>query len=285
MQGSCPEGDIISVSILKRNGGAASPVGSHPCGPLLLQGLDAGSYALYAVSDRRNGNLQTTVSGAVTFEVVDKNLNINVVLQPNLIIEGQLTIAEGAAAPRLLPRITTRPFDLITGAQTAPESTIFWAPDQRHFQLAVSARTQSLVVADPSGAYVKEIRYNGTPLRGSTLPVGAGKLEIMVDDKFGSLALSATDGSRGVPASILILKDPTTLEEMRITGLFTRNTGPDGTLPATQLAPGDYRVVAFSSTAKFHEPGVIERALSTAQRITVSPGGTQTVSIRVNEGR
>ncbi len=56
-------------------------------------------------------------------------------------------------------------------------------------------------------------------------------------------------------------------------------------LPATRLAPGDYRIVAFSAAANIHEPGVIERALSSAQRITVNPGGTQTISIRVTDGR
>ena len=286
MQGSCADGDVVGITVLKRNGGLGSPSGSYPCGgELLLRGFDPGSYALYAVSDRRNGNLQTTVSGATSFEVTDKNLDATIALQPNMLIEGQLTLADGVAAPRIVPRITTRPFDLVPGAQTAPESTIFWAPDQRHFQLAVSSRTQSLVVADPIDAYIKEIRYNGTVLRGSTLPVGAGKLEIIVDDKFGSLALTATDGSRAVPASVLILKDLMTLEEARVIGLSTRNTGPEGTLPTTRLAPGDYRIVAFSAAAKFNEPGVIERALSTAQRITVSPGGTQTVNIRVTDAR
>ena len=292
MQGNCTEGDSVDLSVLRRDGGTASLLGTVPCsGELLIQGFDPGSYFLYASSEQRNGNLANTVSGAVSVEVVDKNLNISLPLQPNVVIEGQLTIANRANAPRLLPRITARPFDLIPRAQLASDTAILWAPDQRHFQLAVSPRTQTLVVSDPDGGYVREVFYNGTPLRGSTLPINPGasshKLEIVVDDKYGSLAGSVTDGSRGVPAMMIILKDFTRVEDLYILGTFSRPTGPDEGMPAAQLAPGDYRVLAFTAAQqmRIHEAGVLERMLSTAQRVTVSPGSAQTVTIRLSDLR
>ncbi len=36
MQGGCADGEVIAISILKRNGGLASPLSSHPCGSQLL---------------------------------------------------------------------------------------------------------------------------------------------------------------------------------------------------------------------------------------------------------
>jgi hypothetical protein len=289
MTGPCAEGESVRVWILKRNGGRAPSVGSHPCsGELLLRGFESGSYVLYASSEQRNGKLDTTVSGATSIEVVDKNLNATLSLQRNVVIEGQLIVPEGVTQ-RFLPRITARPFDLLPGAQTDLETSIAWAPDQRHFQLAVSPRTVSLLVGENAGTYVKEIRYNGTPLRGSTLPINPGvathKLEITVDDKFGSVAVSVTDGSRGVQGSVFLVKELTRIDDLPVLGFFSRQTGADGTLPATQLAPGDYRVIAVADAQKIHEPGVLERALSTGQRVTVSPGGTQTVTIRVTDLR
>ncbi len=286
MVGSCSED--LRVSVLRRNGGPALSLGSHPCGSdLLLRGFEPGSYVVYASTDRRNGSLQSTVSGAASIEIVDKNVNIALALQPNVVIEGQLTIPDGVAAPRILPGLNARPFDLIAGAQAGADTTILWAADQRHFQLAVSPRTQSLLVRDVEGPYVKEVRYNGTPLRGSTLPinpgVGSHKLEIVMDDKFGTLAASVTDGSHGVQASVLAVKELTRVDELFF--LDARATGPDGNLPAMRLAPGDYRVIAFIDTRKINEPGVLERALSTSQRVTVAPGGAQTISLRVTELR
>ncbi len=289
---NCPEGEAIRLSVVQRNGGAASAVGPFPCGKnFLLRGFDSGSAVLYAMSERRGGDLSTTVSGVASVEVVDKNLSVTIPLQRNVVIQGELIVADGAKAPRLLPRITSGPFDLLAGTRVSGDSAILWAPDQRHFQLAVSPRTQSLNVYQPEGAYIREIRYNGVALRGSTLPINPGvaghKLEIVMDDKWGSLAVSVTDGSRGVPASVLIVRDTLRVEDLADPTTFTRDTGADGTLSAVQLGPGDYRVLAVASAQarRMHERAVLERLLSTAQRVTVSPGGSQTVPIRVSDVR
>ena len=292
MQGSCAEGEALRVSILTRNGGAASALGSFPCNSeLLLRGLDPGSYAVYASSDRRNGRLESTVSGVASFTIGEKNLKVSVPLQRNVIIEGQLTMVEGVAAPRILPRIVTRPADLLVGALAENDGLLQWAPDQIHFQLAVSPRAQNLIVSD-SGPYVKEIRYNGTPLRDATLPINAGavahKLEIVMDDTYGSLAGSVTDGSRpALDVQILIVKDSARVDNMALQPPGYVTTGPDGNFPATRLAPGEYRAIAFLRTqqTKIHEAGVLTRLLSTAQKITIAPGGTQTVTIRLSDVR
>ena len=293
LQGTCAEGETVRVSVLKRDGGRAAP-GSFPCAnELLLRGLDPGSYALYVSEERRSGGIENTVSGAATFEVLDKNLSVRLPLQRDVIIEGQLTLAEGVTAPRVVPRIVTRPADLVSGAQTESETLVRWTPDQQHFQLAVSPRAQSLAVSEfPGGPYVKEIRYNGVPVRGSTLPINPGaashKLEIVLDDKYGSLAGSVTDGSRTVAdAQVIIMKDSARLEDLGAQPPGFAVTSASGSFPAARLAPGDYRIVAFprEQQRKIHEAGVLERLLSTAQRVTVTSGGTQTVTVRLSDVR
>jgi len=185
----------------------------------------------------------------------------------------------------------TRPADLLVGALAENDGLIQWAPDQIHFQLAVSPRAQNLVVSDP-GPYVKEIRYNGTPLRDSTLPINAGtaahRLEIIFDDKYGSLAASVTDGSRPAPdVQVLIVKESARVDNMALQPPQYATTGPDGNFPATRLAPGDYRALAFprAQQSKIHEAGMLTRLLSTAPKITIAPGGTQTVTIRLSDVR
>jgi hypothetical protein len=154
-----------------------------------------------------------------------------------------------------------------------------------------SPRTQTLNVSDPADTYVKEIRYNGTPLRGTTLPINPGsaahQLEIIVDNKWGSLAATVTDGSRGVAAGVLITKEGARVEELRDTPTSVRSASANGTLASMRLAPGDYRVIAFAPEAaqRIHEPDVLRRALAAAQRVTVSPGGSQTVALRVSDLR
>lgn len=292
VQGNCAEGDLINLSLLQRNGGSATSLGTFACSSeLLLRGFDPGSYVLYASSERRNGDLATSVSGVAPIEVVDKNLSVTIPLQRDVLIDGQVTIVDGANTSRVVTRISARPFDLMPGARLEGETAIRWAPDQRHFQLAVSPRTQNLIVSDPIGSYVKEIRYNGTPLRSSTLPINPGatahKLEIVMDDKWGSLAATVTDGSRGVPAAVLIVKDTTRVQDLGALPTIFRTIGQDGAMPATQLAPGDYRLIAVAAaqSQRIHEGGMLERLLSAAQRVTVSPGGAQTVTIRVSEAR
>jgi hypothetical protein len=182
---------------------------------------------------------------------------------------------------------------LIAGARSGNESAIQWAPDQRNFRLAVLPRPQALTaVGFSAGPYIKEIRYNGTPMRGSILPINTGstthKLEIIMDDKYGSLAGSVTDGSRAVAAAqVMIVNESARVEDLAALSPSFASTTGNGTFPAIRLAPGDYRAIAFPSAqqTKIHEAGVLERLLSTAQRITVAPGGTQTATLRLSEIR
>lgn len=299
LQGSCPEGETVRLSLLRRNGGAASSLGSFPCNAEpLLAGFDPGTYALYAFSDKRGGDLATTVSGLASFEVTDRNLSVTIPLQPNVVIDGELSTEEGVVAPAVqrsiaLLGMTGRPIDMLPGAYVQNELLLRWAPDQRHFQLALPPRPHTFNFTDASaGAYAREIRYNGTPVRGAVIPVNSGatahSLEIILDDKFGSIAGSVTDGSRPAPGvQVLIVKDGVPIDAWDPRMPRSLTAGADGSFPATRLAPGDYRIFAFppAQQSKMHEAGPLTRLLSAAQRVTIPAGGTQTVTIRLSDVR
>jgi hypothetical protein len=59
---------------------------------------------------------------------------------------------------------------------------------------------------------------------------------------------------------------------------------PDGGFSLTQLPSGDYRVFAIESAqrSQLNLPGVLERILSGAKKVTVA-SGTQTIEIRLSD--
>lgn len=187
--GACQENETVRLHILKRDAGrVAAPIGKVSCNTdILLRGFEPGSYALYAISDHQGGrdDMDAAVWGVSTFDVKDKNVESDILLQRVTVIEGQLTLAEGAAAPRVTPRISTRPIDLIAGAEPPDETFLLWRED-RKFHLALAPRPQRLTVTPFSdGPIVKEIRYNGSPIRDGILnPTGGpAKLEIVMGAK------------------------------------------------------------------------------------------------------
>lgn len=189
LSGACQENETVRLHILKRDAGrVAAPIGKVSCNAdILLRGFEPGSYTLYAISDHQGGreDMDDAVWGVWTFDVKDKNVESDILLQRVIVIEGQLTLAEGAATPRVTPRISTRPIDLIAGAEPPDETFLLWRED-RKFHLALAPRTQRLTVTPFSdGPIVKEIRYNGSPIRDGILnPTGGpAKLEIVMGAK------------------------------------------------------------------------------------------------------
>lgn len=94
-QGTCPEGESMRVTLFRAS---ASISGTHPCGSeLLMRGLAPGSYHLYAVSDWQGerDNVENAAWATAQFEISDKNLEVTLVPQRGVVLEGQLVAAEG----------------------------------------------------------------------------------------------------------------------------------------------------------------------------------------------
>ncbi|MEP6960507.1 MAG: carboxypeptidase-like regulatory domain-containing protein [Acidobacteriota bacterium] len=290
LDASCAPGELVKLSILKAN---ASPVDldTYPCGSqVLLRGFDPGAYAIYAVS-RYQGNrpdMENAVWGSAPFAIADKNASVAVLLQHGIVIQGEVKLSEGARALLSDPVVSTRPTDVLAGAQPDRETFVRWGNDHE-FVLATSLHAQSLSVQTlsmaGSSAYVKEVRFNGAPLRELILlPTSTpGKLEIIVDDKRSSVAGTVTDGSRSIAGAYVLAVRENTPPEANPFMLSTATGG----FNSGSLTPGDYRIfaVAAEQRDRIHEPGVLDRVLSSAQKFTLAPGASQVLTVRISDAR
>ncbi len=289
----CTEDDQIKLTLLKRSGGKGTSLGRFECGSqVLLRGLDPGSYALYAVSSHQGGrdDLEAALTGVGLFEIADNNVAVLVPLQPISVIEGQLVLGEGVSKTQVTPRISTRPVDVMPGAEALDETFLVWG-DNGHFRLGVTPYAQRLGVSPFAGQhYVKEVRFGGAPLSDMVLPAGAGgpqKLEIVLSDqKRGAMGV-VMDGARpAADAVVLVIPEGRSSRELAAAPPFNIVTNAQGNFSA-DAAPGEYRIVAVTRDGreKLNQPGVMDHALATAQRVTIPAGSTQSFEVRLLDPR
>ena len=277
-QGDCPLGESVRVALLKRGqqpSREARADAAFACGSeLLVRNVDPGSYVLYAVSDWQGerDHVENTVWGLAPLEVVDKNLDVSIPLQRGVILEGQLVAAEGLNALPEHPGITAQSGEVIDGARPIAEQFIEWGEDGK-FRMAIPARPQ-IISARTSGAYVKQVRYNGIALPDMILPVnpgtGAHHVEIVFDDKYGSLTGTVLEGTRPAPQSILILQRE---------GSDSQESAPveAGTIRMQALVPGEYRVMAIRQDVMASRVEMTKDA----QKVIIRAGETATINVQL----
>lgn len=132
------------------------------------------------------------------------------------------------------------------------------------------------------------VRYNGGAVFGNVVAFDSGptqSLEIVVDDKPAIVAGSVTDGDKPElqPYVVLVRWPAATEDVFRSTKNATGDE--DGKFQFAGLAPGEYRVLAFSQAVKdkLDEPHVLERLLSGAEKVTVERGGFQYVALKLTD--
>jgi hypothetical protein len=164
------------------------------------------------------------------------------------------------------------------------EQFIAWSSDTA-FKLVTRPGPQDLVISGvPPQVYLKEIRYNSVPARGTSIEIRSGDgghhLELVFDDKAAPLisgrlanGLSVFDGNvflttNGIP--------------FRLDGTRARIV-EDGQFRFTNVAAGEYRILAIESPdyRTLADPAVSERLSSQAVQITVMQGVPQSVMVPV----
>ncbi|MGZ4836058.1 MAG: hypothetical protein ACXVZZ_10525, partial [Terriglobales bacterium] len=146
-----------------------------------------------------------------------------------------------------------------------------------------------LIASDGAGDYVKEIRFNGGVVTDNPIALdgrsGTQSLEIVVDDQPATIAGTVTDGDHPVSKPyVLVVKGPIPADFA-----YARPQGTDGDddgqFHVTGLVPGEYRAIAVSQSNRdvLDEPGVLQRLLNGAEKITLSRGGVQTFTLRLTD--
>lgn len=154
------------------------------------------------------------------------------------------------------------------GASPAAEEFIEWTAPGK-FRMAVSPRGLSLrAVLGARAAYVKQLRYNGSPLPDLHVAVNPGtpshRLEL--DDKFGMLSGEVSGGKSG--QNMVVAWNE---------GLLRQLSFPveNGAYASGPIAPGEYQVQIVTSAEAF-DSKIDPKA---GQKVTIPAGETTTVHL------
>ncbi len=274
MTSPCDASSMVEVEIFRLNSRLLGRTYPSSCKTdLLLLGLDRGSYLLHIHGPQ--------LSALVPIKVIDKNLDLEIPLRPNVIIEGRWIPAQGMGPlPETLAlstRIEVMPGVFVNGATSER------AQDNR-FRLSVPPDKQLVAIRRlPGSPYASEIRYNDSVVRNGLLEVSPGaathRLEIALDTRTGSISGDVTDGSRPAAGVTILLAPESYHGEFPLgQGIGTRSiTDTNGHFDLADLIPGDYRIVATNSPDAFLD------LLRTAQKVTLAPSGSQVVTLRLTK--
>ena len=258
------------------------------CGEeLVLWNLRPGSYGLVL---KHGEELDRSVA-SLTFDVVNKDLKLTASLARVTNVVGRLVAADGAGKIQF-DRLKIMPVEVTrTGPQYGEYSGPVPVDSDGRFQLVSRYPFGKfliwLMAPDGAGDYVKEIRFNGRVVTGNPIALdgssGAQSLEIVVDDQPAAITGVVSDGDH--PASkpyVFLTKWPMPAELA-----FARPQGmdgdDDGQFRFTELVPGEYRVIAVSQSDRdmLDEPGVLQRLLADAEKITLNRGGVQGITLKL----
>jgi hypothetical protein len=251
----------------------AGILGETSCGKdFLIRSLQPSSYS-FNLSVGRGRSKDT-----LAIDVKDRNIDITASLHRGANVEGQVIRAEGARLPLDRFQVSTRP----VGALPFLDEMQYVSPDAQgkfHLENLSFVRRRLALASVGASYYLKEVRFNDVALPDNIFTVtGPGSLQIILDDKPAAVSGVVSESDHRVSQPYVVLaKWPTS----SVAPLNFAIGGADGKFQFTGLAPGDYRIFAIAQTEmqKLHEPHVLDRVLAAAERISLGPLGSQTLSL------
>jgi hypothetical protein len=291
-EGSCIPGEEIQFSIPpNRFGKAGQFLGRAPCGKeFLLTGFAPGSYLLEVRPVVGSRPREQMAWGETSFDVADQNLDLTVTMQRGIDVEGKIVVPEGVAKPGFEGMgIFLQP---VIGDATIDEK-VFRADEQGKLRIVnVRPKEQSFEVTGvPDGYCVREVRYNGTPVRGSLVPFqnggGLRMLEIVLDDKPAVVSGTVMTGDRPVGNAQVLLTPWPVDSPNAVWPPRQATAGDDGKFQFSGLGPGEYLLVALPPALKekWREPGALQQLLSRAAKVKLEERGFQTVTLGLSSLR
>jgi hypothetical protein len=263
-----------------------------PCGnEFLLPNYEPGAYQIDVAFGQKAEN---RLWGSARFEVVDKNVGVEISLARGVDVEGRIVAADAAAQPPLdRIRVSMKPaFDAVDKAPHTSESLdeVIVPPDPegrfRIFNQQVGAapdfcfrpRQRPLPERSPLQ------RQRGVPSDcASKRRSLTHSIVLVIDDKPAAISGTVSDGDR--PASgpeVVLVSWP--VDSANVFLSVTHATGTDdGRFQFAGLALGEYRILAFPQAAKdtIEAQGMLERFLERAEKTTLAPGAFRNLSLQL----
>ncbi len=209
-------------------------------------GFPAGPHEVYATTWDDVG---TTGFARVPFHIVDRHVNLGPLSLPpprplhgSVIIEGA---APGTALPagiyvRSRPKGRSRFAGEDSGAAVTPSGNF---NIERLFQDDYWTGLFGL----PAGHYVKEARCGGRNPKLEPVRSDCGELQFVLGPDGAEVSGQALDSDNHPVTGATVVLAPAVLPETGLPGLIrTQETDQNGEFKLTSVAPGDYRVLAFT---------------------------------------
>ncbi len=276
---NCPAGTPVFATLYTVNAlGFSENAGTYKSscgGTFLVQNLPRGAYGLYArtrASDQIPFRLMTDVP--LAFE--GDNLDVTLFLQRGGTLQGRIVLAEGSGkidletlTPQLnLDHSQSTAFDLRAPAVGADGT--FSQSDMRLGAYEVSMNHL------PPGAYISEVRYQGSPRSRHFDFTGDGLLEIEVDTRSATLSGAVVDSHGRIPeATVVVTPWPVPAPDERGRLVLLLKSDEAGSFTAL-LPPGAYRVFALAKDDAYRVdlPNVLERLAGGGEKLEVNRGGS-----------
>jgi protocatechuate 3,4-dioxygenase beta subunit len=282
----CQQGEKVHISAEMLQFLDGGGFGEGSCGKdYLLRNFEPGAYMLYIHNN--NFTPERRMLAMMPVEVTDRNLDLTLALGRGVDIDGRIAVADGSAKP---PMEKIKLFLRVTGSIQFGYESQPTSPDAEgkfQFPNRPIARARIVVSGLPANFDVREIRYNGSAVADNIVDFNGNapvqSLVIVVDDKPALVAGMVVDGDSPVgQASVVLIRWPASPQDVFLSAkMITADDG--GRFHFIGLAPGEYRILAVSPAAagKLDEPHVLERLLNNAGHFELSPGGSQTLTLKV----
>lgn len=287
-RGLCSAEAMANVAIASTSDGAYETVADLPCSrDFLVKGLPPGSYRAEAFV--RAQDRESQLRGSVTFDVVDKNLSVDMPLGSGVSLQGKLLLSGGAVQPDWQQVQLRLPG--VGGVLRSEDMAAIPVSSKGEFRVANLGPGEKRldITGIPAPAYVKEIRYNGSPVSRNRFLLDANQLahalEVVLDDKPAALYGTVLNRDKPVSRAFVVAVPTEALSPSARYPLAGVSADDNGNYRVEGLPPGDYKVIAVVSENKpdLENPQFLDALLTKANKISLGPGAVNNIALQVVE--
>ena len=250
----------------------------------LLTGVPSGAYDL-AIWRGRDADRWARVP----FTIGKENTAASVTFNDSVSVSGRVTMAEKGDLTKLGPVQI-----LLRSSEGLPSAKGIAAPDgEGKFtfdSVPWIAQWLSILVMNPE-TYVKEIRYNGLPVRSPDLvAISGATLDVVLDSGAAMLTANFKNGEAQTMGRVLLISTSVTQPPGLLGGFpplilmgGEDMLGASMITKVTNIPPGDYHllVLPFFLDEDFNDPNAIAQRFARAEKITFGRGEQKTLELQV----
>lgn len=286
--GVCGDGAMVNTAIANLADRVYEITADVPCQEsFLVKGFIPGSY--HAVTYLRAREREELRRGSVTFEIIDRNLSLELPLERGVDVSGRLALPGGVAMD--FETIHAR----LRSVRTVPrredlEQIPIGSDGEFHVSNVAAGDKRLNITGLPAGFYVRTLRYNGNDVPGDEFRLDSGqlmqKLEVVIANDAGVIYGTIRDGDKPQNRAFVVAVPADKGRRGIVYPLRSAEANGRGAYRLEGLPPGEYLVLAVQPGLKpdLENPGILDAFLKRARKITVAPNGVQLADLPLMRG-